>query len=167
MIIFFSLIFLALPAVYAEDSSVETLLSKYLQAHSEKNTELLEECFHPKAHIAYVTIAGKISTPTLPGFLHLHRSIFRDAGEIIETFKNTEIEIYQGMAHVSTDYVYSIDGKEQEGRDYFVLVREKDEWVIMSLMYTLKFEEPEYIREARRKRMTRIRAERMKKLNSQ
>jgi len=71
------------------------------------------------------------------------------------------------MAHVSTDYVYIIDGQEQEGRDYFILVREKDEWVIMSLMYTLKFEEPEYIREARRKRMTRIRAERMKKLNSQ
>jgi len=149
--------------LYAEDKGVSDLLNQYLKAHSTQNTELLESCFHPRAQIAYINSRKHVVPVSLMGFIHTHRSLFRDARDVKETFSSTDIQQYQDMAIVATDYVYAVDGNEQTGRDYMILVREKEFWKIMSLVYTLKSEEVAQITEARRDRIRRLREKRKQK----
>jgi hypothetical protein len=126
-------------AMAADDATmVDQVIDKFQTEYSAKNLPGVQTLFHPQAIVGIQF--GNESKPdimTVGEWAQATKSVFKERAWVSDKLTNREISIHRGkMASVTCDYDYKDPSSHQAGTDIFTLIKVRNDWKIVSLVFT-------------------------------
>ncbi|MEM7145673.1 MAG: nuclear transport factor 2 family protein [Verrucomicrobiota bacterium] len=134
LILLFVLLWLR-PAEKGEEGVLD-FVDRYFRTWSEQDMAGYEACFHPQATIYYVSGEGEASGMTLEPFIKSQVMAHENAAERMREYPlESVVDIDGNVARVLTRWNLVKGASEETGTDYFTLLRGKDGWLIVNLVF--------------------------------
>ncbi len=118
-------------------AEIEKLIRRYFSTWSNQDIKAYGECFADQAVIQLIDRGGSIQTANLKPFLDGQRQAHRRAANrLIEVPESIDIHLHARLANVIVFWKLT-DGpaRVDYGYDHFTLVKNKDGWRIVNLVY--------------------------------
>lgn len=120
--------------------SVEHLLHEYIALYTKDTLDRWQKLFHPAFVAAFTNDDGSTTSRTLEEFLQRQRNYFATGRPISEELKDVRIERQGALASVRAGFILHDGDTAKEGRLMMLLIRERDRWLVQSLVFSYHLE---------------------------
>lgn len=118
-----------------EKKSIQDLIDRYFATWSNQDMEGYKSCFHPSAMIHF-EINGEVKEENLSPFIESQRKAHALSLEKMKEIPvSKKIQFEQNTAHVIVRWKLTSTSREQYGFDYFTLIKYKNKWRIIYLIF--------------------------------
>jgi hypothetical protein len=120
----------------ADEGEVRAFVDRYFQTWSDQKLDAYEACFHPQATIYFVSQTGAAEGLPLAPFIRSQHLAHASASvPMREVPTESMVDIDGDIARVLTRWTLIKGGVEETGTDYFTLLRTKEGWAIVNLVF--------------------------------
>ena len=120
--------------------SVDRLLHDYIALYTKDTLDQWRTLFHPGFVAAFTNDDGSTTSRTLEEFLQRQRNYFATGRPISEELKDVRIERQGALASVRAGFILHDGDTAKEGRLMLLLIRERDRWLVQSLVFSYHLE---------------------------
>ena len=122
------------------DDPIKRLLDEYIALYTKDTLDRWRTLFHPAFVAAFTNDDGSTTSRTLEEFLERQRNYFATGRPISEELKDVRIERQGALASVRAGFILHDGDTAKEGRLMLLLIRDRDRWLIQSLVFTYHLE---------------------------
>jgi ketosteroid isomerase-like protein len=122
--------------VTAPDDQIDRLLHDYLALYTKDTLDAWRGLFHPDFVAAFTNPDGTTTSRTLDEFVTRQRNYFATGRAISEELEEIKVERQGPLASVRARFILHDGDTAKPGRLMMLLIRERDRYLIQSLVFT-------------------------------
>jgi len=120
----------------AAGDPIDRLLHDYIALYAKETLDTWKGLFHPAFVAAFTNDDGTTTSRTLEQFLERQRNFFASGRPISEELKDVRIERDGPLATVRAGFILHDGDLAKEGRLMMLLIRDRDRYLVQSLVFT-------------------------------
>lgn len=124
------------PGPAASRAELEKAVSDYVGLYTRPSLEQWKALFHPALTVTYPLEDGGTRVRNLEEFYGAQKRYFETGRTVRERLENVRIEEGWRIARVTADFVFVDEGKESRGKLGLHLVRGKEGWSIVGIIFS-------------------------------
>jgi SnoaL-like domain len=122
--------------VPAADAEIDALLRDYIGLYSRDTLETWRGLFHPAFVAAFTNDDGTTTARTLDEFVARQKNYFDSGRSIREELAGVQVERRGRLASVRAAFTLHDGPERRQGRLMMLLIRDRDRFLIQSLVFT-------------------------------
>jgi len=130
----------AASAAIANEDPIDALLHDYIGLYARDTLDSWRRLFHPAFIAAFTNDDGTTSSKTLDEFVARQRDFFATGRPIREELQDVKVEREGKLASARAAFTLHDGPAEKHGRLMMLLIRDRDRFLIQSLVFTYHLE---------------------------
>ena len=130
----------AASAAIANEDPIDALLHDYIGFYARDSLDSWRRLFHPAFVAAFTNDDGTTSSKTLDEFVARQRDFFATGRPIREELQDVKVEREGKLASARAAFTLHDGPAEKHGRLMMLLIRDRDRFLIQSLVFTYHLE---------------------------
>jgi len=126
----------AASAAIANEDEIDALLHDYIGLYARDTLDSWRKLFHPGFVAAFTNDDGTTTSKTLDEFVARQRDFFASGRPIREELQDVKVDRQGKLAVVRAAFTLHDGPTEKHGRLMMLLIRDRDRFVIQSLVFT-------------------------------
>lgn len=132
---------LVIAPIRASDVEIDALLRDYIALYTRDTLDTWRRLFHPGFVAAFTNDDGTTTSKTLEEFIARQRNYFASGRPIREEIRQIHVERQGRLATVQAAFTLHDGPTEKNGRLMMLLIRDRDRFLIQSLVFTYRLDE--------------------------